>query len=102
MIEERVAALESQLAAEAEGAEAAAAERRRKSLRRLLRQAAALRRIVIDDGLVGAGTDGSEAAEEGACWAGSGEEGPEDGERRRGSEDEQATEEEFVEKAQAR
>ncbi len=97
-----MAALESQLAAMAEGAEAAAAERRRRSLRRLLRQAVVLRRTVVADGLVAADTEGAEAAEEDACWEGAGGEISEGDGTGRGSEDEQAAEEEFVEKAHAR
>lgn len=95
-----MAALESRVVAEAEGAKAAATELRRRSLRRLLRQAVVLRRMVIADGLVAADTEGAEAAEEDACWAGAGEEGLEGDGRRRGSED--ATEEEYAEKAHAR
>lgn len=98
-----MAALESKLAAGAEEAEAAAAERRRRSLRRLLRQAAALRSTLTADGLVTAEEEETEeAGEEAACWAGEGEELSEGTGRKRGSEDEQATEEELVVKAQAR
>lgn len=100
-IQDRLAALESKIMTDAEGAEAAVAERRRNLLDRLLRQAAVLRSTLVGDGIVAVG-EGGDAAEKEACWGGLGEDTVQGDGTRRGSGDEQAAEEELLLKARAR
>ncbi|CAM9912557.1 unnamed protein product, partial [Ectocarpus fasciculatus] len=76
-IENRVAALERRLLADAEGAKAAAAkaaaERKRKLLDRLMRQTIVLRDTLIGDGMAAGAEGGSDggpgAVQEEDCWA---------------------------------
>lgn len=103
-IEERVAALESKLRADAEGEKEAAAERSLKSLNQLLHQTTVVRRMLRAGSETVAAAGGGEAAaeEDEACWAGTeAREGVGEG-RSQGIGEGQAEEGELLLKARAR